>query len=255
MDDALIEQFSRDGYLKLEGAVPRQVAVECADLLWHRIGLSPENPAGWTEPVIRVDGMGGPAFEAAANAPALVDAFDSLVGPGRWVRRSAIGTFPLRFPHPTEPNDAGWHIESSYPSPDGSQYLTNYRSRSRALLLLFLFSEVTDQDAPTRIRVGSHQDVPKVIQPYGEAGASIFTFAAEVERASADRPVALATGSPGDVFVCHPFLVHAAQPHHGSTPRFMAQPGMERAVEADLGDDLLYPVDRVIKQALSTAGR
>src|SRR5688572_9729314 len=23
---------------------------------------------------------------------------------------------------------------------------------------------------------------------------------------------------------CHPFLVHAAQPHHGTEPRFMAQP-------------------------------
>jgi hypothetical protein len=126
VDGALIERFGRDGYLKLEGAVPRQIAVECADLLWQRIGLSPDEPTGWTEPVIRVDGMGGPAFEAAANAPALVDAFDSLVGPGRWVRRSGMGTFPLRFPHPTEPDDAGWHIESSYLSPDGSQYLTNY---------------------------------------------------------------------------------------------------------------------------------
>ncbi|MCE0540526.1 phytanoyl-CoA dioxygenase family protein [Kineosporia rhizophila] len=250
MDDALIEQFSRDGYLKLEGAVPAEVAAECAGLLWKRIGLSPDEPAGWTEPVHWVDGMGGPAFEAAANAPALVDAFDTLVGPGRWVRRSGMGSFPLRFPHPVEPDDAGWHIEASYPSPDGSQYLTNYRSRARALLLLFLFSEVSTADAPTRVRVGSHRDVPKVLRPYGEAGESIFTFAAEVDRASAHRPVALATGSPGDVFVCHPFLVHAAQPHHGRTPRFMAQPGMDRAVETDLGDEKLYPVDQLIRDFL-----
>nr|WP_269329937.1 phytanoyl-CoA dioxygenase family protein [Kineosporia babensis] len=194
--------------------------------------------------------MGGPAFEAAANAPALVDAFDALVGPGRWVRRSAIGSFPLRFPHQSEPNDAGWHIESSYPSPDGSQYLTNYRSKSRALLMLFLFSEVTPENSPTWIRVGSHHDIPKVLQPYGEAGESIFTFAAEVDQASAHRPIAYATGSPGDVFVCHPFLVHAAQPHHGTTPRFMAQPGLDRAVEVDLAHDQLYPVDQLIKAAL-----
>jgi hypothetical protein len=37
-----------------------------------------------------------------------------------------------------------------------------------------------------------------------------------------DRPLALATGTAGDVWLCHPFLVHAAQPHHGSSPRFMA---------------------------------
>jgi hypothetical protein len=98
-----------------------------------------------------------------------------------------------------------------------------------------------------------------VIEPYGEAGESIFTFAAEVEQATAHRPVVLATGSTGDVFVCHPFLVHAAQPHHGVTPRFMAQPGMDRAVEPDLTDEHLYPVDRLIKDALtkkvSTEGR
>jgi hypothetical protein len=28
----------------------------------------------------------------------------------------------------------------------------------------------------------------------------------------------------GTVYLCHPFLVHAAQIHRGSQPRFMAQP-------------------------------
>ena len=28
----------------------------------------------------------------------------------------------------------------------------------------------------------------------------------------------------GTVYLCHPFLVHAAQPHRGTRPRFMAQP-------------------------------
>ena len=33
-----------------------------------------------------------------------------------------------------------------------------------------------------------------------------------------------ATGSPGTVYLCHPFLVHAAQRHRGSRVKFMAQP-------------------------------
>jgi hypothetical protein len=37
-------------------------------------------------------------------------------------------------------------------------------------------------------------------------------------------PEALALGAAGTVFLCHPFLVHAAQSHPGNTPRFMAQP-------------------------------
>ena len=38
---------------------------------------------------------------------------------------------------------------------------------------------------------------------------------------------ALATGRAGDVFLCHPFLVHAASwPHRGRRPRMIAQPGV-----------------------------
>jgi hypothetical protein len=37
-------------------------------------------------------------------------------------------------------------------------------------------------------------------------------------------PEATATGVAGTVFLCHPFLVHAAQRHRGATPRFLAQP-------------------------------
>jgi hypothetical protein len=33
-----------------------------------------------------------------------------------------------------------------------------------------------------------------------------------------------ATGPAGTVYLCHPFLVHAAQPHRGREPRFLAQP-------------------------------
>ena len=41
---------------------------------------------------------------------------------------------------------------------------------------------------------------------------------------SAGRPEILATGHAGTVYACHPFLVHAAQPHCGTYPRFLAQP-------------------------------
>jgi hypothetical protein len=45
-----------------------------------------------------------------------------------------------------------------------------------------------------------------------------------LERITADRPEVVATGEPGDVWLCHPFVPHAAQPHRGARPKFMAQP-------------------------------
>jgi hypothetical protein len=51
--------------------------------------------------------------------------------------------------------------------------------------------------------------------------------AQQAARASAHRPTALATGGAGDVFLCHPFLVHAASwPHRGHQPRMIAQPAV-----------------------------
>ena len=70
--------------------------------------------------------------------------------------------------------------------------------------------------------------------------------------ASAHRPLALATGSPGDVFLCHPFLVHAAQPHHGTRPRFMAQPPLMPAApyELERADGAYSPVEIAIRLGL-----
>ncbi|MFI5752275.1 phytanoyl-CoA dioxygenase family protein [Streptomyces sp. NPDC051644] len=253
MDDTtLVSRFLRDGFVKLEGAVAPRVAADCARLLWRETGCDPDDPATWTQPVHWVAGMAQGPFAAAPNSPSLQRAYDLLVGAGRWEPRYSLGTFPLRFPHEEEPDDAGWHIEGSYLPEGESWYFTNLRSRGRALLMLFLFSEVGAEDAPTRIRVGSHVDVPKVLEKYGEDGASGLALAPDLVAASDHRPLALATGSPGDVFLCHPFLVHAAQPHHGVRPRFMAQPPLMPAApyELERADGAYSPVEIAIRRGL-----
>jgi hypothetical protein len=39
-----------------------------------------------------------------------------------------------------------------------------------------------------------------------------------------EREEALAIGKAGTVYLCHPFIAHAAQAHQGTEPRFLAQP-------------------------------
>ena len=55
---------------------------------------------------------------------------------------------------------------------------------------------------------------------------------------------ALAIGPAGTVYLCHPFLVHAAQPHRGSQPRFMAQPPLLPIDWPEGGMDAAAPVGR-----------
>lgn len=249
-----IDQFIEEGHVRLEHAFARELADECRAFLWRATGCQPDNPATWTQPVVRLGYLGKEPFRLAVNTPRLHGAFDQLVGPGRWQPRADVGTFPIRFPSPDAPGDDGWHIDASFPGEDPASFFSwrvNVASQGRALLMLFLFSDVGPDDAPTRLRVGSHLDVARLLEPEGEAGLS-FTEVAQRLDSTAARPVAIATGEAGTVHLCHPFLAHAAQPHRGTQPRFMAQPPLHPAQPLQLHreDGAYSPVERAILRGL-----
>ncbi|MDA0564109.1 phytanoyl-CoA dioxygenase family protein [Streptomonospora sp. S1-112] len=247
-----IASFVEDGFVAVRGAFPRDLAERGRAELWADLGCDPDDPATWTRPVVRLGGYHSAPFVAAANTPALHAAYDRLAGAGRWRAPLGLGTFPVRFPSEEPPGDDGWHLDASFSGAQG-EYRVNLRSRGRALLMLFLFSDTGPDDAPTRIRVGSHRDVPPLLADAGEEGREWFELCGEAAAAGEGRPEALATGEAGDVFLCHPFLVHAAQPHRGSAPRFLAQPPLLPVGELDLDAAEPTPVERAVVQAL--AGR
>lgn len=249
LTDTDIAEFVENGFVRIAGAVPKELAEECRAELWAATGCDPDDPATWTEPVVRLGGFSTRPFRQAANTAVLREAFDQLVGSGRWRPLGGLGTFPVRFPSDEPPGDDGWHVEASFAG-DAGEYRVNLRSRGRALLLLFLFSEVGERDAPTRIRVGSHRDVPPLLADHGEAGREWFSLCTDAVAASESRPEVAATGPPGDVFLCHPFLVHAAQAHRGTVPRFMAQPPLEPTGLLDLRGTAPSPVERAVRDAL-----
>jgi hypothetical protein len=220
-----VQGFLDDGFVKVENAFSADLAKQCRDELWAEIGLSPEHPEHWIEPVVRVAFKGSAPFVEAANTPILHRAYDQLVGEGRWLAPRGIGTFPIRFPSPESAGDDGWHVDMSFgDSPDFMEWRVNVKSSGRALLMLFLFSNVGPDDAPTRIRRGSHAMVARELLPYGESGRTLRQLSASDYASTAHCGVELATGAAGTVYLCHPFLVHAAQAHRGERPRFMAQP-------------------------------
>ncbi|RYG70620.1 phytanoyl-CoA dioxygenase [bacterium] len=223
---AQVESFIKDGFVKIENAFSADLARQGRDELWAVIGLSPDEPEKWTQPVIRVGSKFSKPFIEAANTPQLHKAYDQLVGEGRWLAPQGLGTFPIRFPSAESPGDDSWHVDVSFDidNPDFMEWRANVKSSGRALLMLFLFSDVGTNDAPTRIRKGSHATIARELLPYGEAGATLRQLSAHGYASTADCEEELATGEAGTVYLCHPFLVHAAQPHRGQSPRFMAQP-------------------------------
>lgn len=258
LSDAQIDQFVHDGFVRLDDAFPRQFADEGRAILWRDTGCDPDHRTTWTHPVVRLGYYGQEPFRRAVNTPRLHAAFDQLIGRGRWLPRDDLGSFPVRFPHPDDPGDTGWHVDLSFPPPaddadernDFSSWRVNVASRGRALLMLFLFSDVGEADAPTRIRIGSHLDVARLLRPAGDAGMAHLML----EHVAADRREALAVGKAGAVYLCHPFLIHAAQSHCGSSPRFMAQPPLHPAepIRLERPDSDYSPVEQAIRLALQS---
>lgn len=248
-----IPSFIRDGFVRIDGAFSRETANEALAILWRDTGCDPNNSRTWTQPVIRLGHYAQPPFLAAGNGPRLHEAFDQLVGQGRWCEPGAIGTFPVRFPSSENPGDAGWHIDVSFgtENPDFLEWRANISSRGRALLMLFLFSDVGPDDAPTRLRAGSHHDIARQLAPAGEEGLTLRELAADGFASSAGREEVLALGEAGTVYLCHPFIVHSAQMHRGSTPRFMAQPPLlpREPICLHRSDGLYSPVEQAILQS------
>jgi hypothetical protein len=251
-----ITQFIEEGFVKIENAFPTVLANECRAMLWKEIGLDPNDPKLWTKPVIRVADMSARPFDLSANTPILLRAYEQLAGKN-WLPRHTIGSFPIRFPVPRPAGDTGWHVDSSFPGEDPFDYLqwrVNIYSKGRALLMLFLYSDVGDNDAPTKLRIGSHLDVAKILKPAGEDGLSFMELAQQLH-ISRERKEAIATGKAGTVYLCHPFIVHAAQEHRGVSPKFMAQPPLLARQEFKLKrDDKTYcPVETAILKAIGEA--
>jgi hypothetical protein len=250
-----IASFVRDGFVRIDGAFSEHVAEQARAILWEATGCDPDDRASWTRPVVRLDQFSQAPFQEAANTPMLCGAFDQLVGAGRWYPRDRLGTFPVRFPAEEASGDDGWHIDVSfgYEHPEFMEWRANVSSKGRALLMLFLFSDVGIDDAPTRIRVGSHADIARQLAPAGEVGLTLRELAADGFAGSAHRPEALALGKAGTVYLCHPFLVHAAQRHRGTAPRFMAQPPLlpREPISLCRHDGDYSPVEQAILNAIS----
>lgn len=255
---AQIDGFVEHGFVRLEAVVPDGVLAQARTILWKAAGCDPDDPASWTRPVVRLGPFGQPPFRIAAGMPALHAAFDQLVGKGRWLPLEALGSVVIRFPSPDDPGDAGWHVDMSFgtESPNFLDWRINLASRGRALLMLFLFTDVGEDDAPTRLRAGSHRDIARQIAPAGDAGMTLGALAADGFAGTAHLPERLATGPAGTVYLCHPFLVHAAQRHRGRRPRILAQPPLlpREPISPERRDGDHSPVEVAIRQAIGAAG-
>lgn len=251
-----IDQFILKGFVQVDDAFSPDTAKAARQILWKDLPCDQSDPSTWTEPVIRLGMYSQVPFVESLNTPALREAFDQLVGQGRWLPCQSVGTFPVRFPSDQPPQDTGKHVDASFPGRDPNNYFewrVNIQSKGRALLMLALYSDVGEDDAPTVLYEGSHLDVARLLSEAGDAGLSFMELAGKLDGLPR-RKEAYAIGKAGTVYLCHPFMVHSAQAHRGKHPKFMAQPPLllKDAFSISGADGENPPVVQAIRLALGS---
>lgn len=280
------EQFIERGWTQVEAAFPRDRALAAQDFLWDRLaerGVRREDRATWTEPIVHIqETYSDPVFQACATER-LADAVEDLVGPGRWNGRDRTGNWgwwPVNF---GKGSDAPWDVPTTGWHWDGQHFRHHVDSPEQGLLLLCMFSEIGPRGGGTLVAEGSHRIVARLLRRHPEGmehrdaiatclrrhpwlaeltgnappteqdRVARFMDRTERDADGLSLRVVEITASPGDVFLCHPFLIHAASPNHSGVPRFMCNrttPLRER-MHLEGPDADRSPVEISIRRALA----
>jgi len=279
---AQVEQFMEEGYTKLEEAFPREQALKAQDFLWERLaerGVKKEDPTTWQEPMVRINVTYTEEVFQACSTPRLTAAIEDLIGHGRYAdieNQPGWGWWPVNFSlgseQPWTVPTSGWHW-------DGSHFKHFVDSPDQGLLLLCLFSEIQPHGGGTVVAAGSHKIVARFLVEHpglslreavdlcnqnhpwlgaltGTASSPDNRLAYFMENPSRDGDAVLraveTTGSPGDVFLCHPFLYHCSSQNHTGIPRFMCNrttPLTER-IQIQRSDNAYSPLEVSVQRAL-----
>ncbi len=287
LTEAQVAQFEEDGFLKLEAAFPRESALAAQEFLWERLaalGVRKDDKATWTEPMVHIKEAYDDLVFQVCQTEWLTGAIEDLIGQGRWAGKGQTthwGWWPVNFAvgadKPWTVPTGGWHW-------DGIQFKHFVDSPDQGLLLLPMFSETGPQGGGTLVAAGSHRLIARLLAQHPEGldiGAAIglcnqanswlaelagktkavtdrnayFMDQAQGDESGKPLRVVEASASPGDVYLCHPFLYHAASQNHSGVPRFMCNrttPLRERMNVHTLTADS-SPVERSIYHALQEA--
>jgi len=208
LTDQDIQQFVQNGYVKIRGAFSRCVADEWAANCFRRLGYDVDDKSTWLEPRVH---MGGDIYvEVKEFAPTVYDAICDLVGgadqveqPVRWsdhfIVNTGLGADDVW--QPASPAVGGWHK-------DGDFFRHFLDSPEQGLLVFVNWTDVVHQGGPTYIATDSVPVIAKFLADHPEGVLpGGFDFKALIGQC---REFEEATAEAGDVYLLHPFLLHAA---------------------------------------------
>ncbi len=216
------EHFMEYGYVHIPCAFDRSVAEEWTQSCFARLGYDPNDPSTWRENRIH---MGGSVSrEVKEIAPRAWAAMVELLGDEEHIQQPTvwsdhfIANFGERADQPWDPagpTTPGWHK-------DGDFFRHYLDSPEQGLLVFVNWTDVVHLGGPTYVATDSLKVVAEFLasRPDGVL-PNEYDFNDLVGKCS--RFIE-ATGEAGDVFLLHPFTLHAASQNTLRVPRIITNP-------------------------------
>jgi hypothetical protein len=227
LSDEQERHFLDKGYVVIHDCFSRQAAEEYTRTLWARLGYAADDPSTWAEPSVHM-----PAhreFDVKEFAPKAWDAVCDLVGgedriarPYSWGDGFIVNLWQGadRPWSPASPRSPGWHK-------DGDFFRHFLDSPEQGLLTLVLWSDVRHQGGATFAAADSVGPVARYLaeRPGGVLPME-FDTAHLIGQCS---EFVEATGAVGDVYLLHPFILHAKAQNILRVPRLITNPPVHLA--------------------------
>ncbi len=243
-----IEQFERDGFVRVQAALPSEYVEGVRDFLWEyyseAVGMLRDDPKTWQNVNVNKN-----VIDKAVRTqigPRLIAATDQLLGPHQW-HLSTLGGLLTGLPiHRIEDwklRTDLWHTDN-----DPRPYLNDVTE----LMLFTFYSSVQARGGGTLVLTGSHH-LMKLMKHHLDSYPNMRDFTKShpyLRRLTNGRPMAPEearqfmdtatevygvdvrvvefTGEPGDAILCHRALFHAINMNCGSEPRMMRRTNIRR---------------------------
>jgi len=225
LTDEQAKHFLDKGYVVIHDCFTADAAAELTANIWTRLGYDPNNKDTWAEPSIHmpshhqvdVTQFAPKAWQAACD---LVGGAERVAQPYSWGDGFIVNLYQGadRPWEPATPASGGWHK-------DGDFFRHFLDSPEQGLLTLVLWSDVVHQGGATFVACDSVGPVTRRLAEY-PAGVLPGGFGDLIGECS---DFAEATGRVGDVFLLHPFVLHAKAQNVLRIPRVITNPPIRLA--------------------------
>lgn len=222
-----LDHFLTYGFIKVPQALDPEVIRRCVDRMWVRLGYDPADPTTWREGKIHMPNQ--EYFPAAQVAPRAYAAICELCGGAERIQQPIWSDGFIANFHfgdgkpwvPPSPEAGGWHK-------DGDFFLHFLDSPEQALLTVVLWTDVHSRGGATFIAADSVAPVarhlvahPEGVDPNVSDALEGFPTKALIRSC---RDFREATGKAGDVYLLHPFMLHASSYNALRLPRLITNP-------------------------------